>query len=249
MAQAQREYDRDKRLVGDNGKAAVLSQRDLETRVQTLETAKTTLQAAELSQATAELGLSQCNIISPIDGTITIRDISIGDMASVGTRVFQVIDLSAPRVIMNRPQRELSSLRVGQQLTATSDAMPNVVISGEIERISPAVNLETGTVKVTAKLNPTEQLPNGILVRIDLTLDSHPNATMLDKRALINEGDHSYAFVIRGSKAFKIEVFQGFGSELTVEIDERTAIAKGEHVVIVGADKLKDGDSVTIVTE
>jgi RND family efflux transporter MFP subunit len=249
LAQAQREYDRDKRLVGDNGKAAVLSQRDLETRVQTLETAKTTLQAAELSQATAELGLSQCNIISPIDGTITIRDISIGDMASVGTRVFQVIDLSAPRVIMNRPQRELSSLRVGQQLTATSDAMPNVVISGEIERISPAVNLETGTVKVTAKLNPTEQLPNGILVRIDLTLDSHPNATMLDKRALINEGDHSYAFVIRGSKAFKIEVFQGFGSELTVEIDERTAIAKGEHVVIVGADKLKDGDSVTIVTE
>ena len=249
LAQAKREYERDRRLVDNKSGASVLSQRDLETRQHTFETANTTLQAAELSLDTAELSLSQCNIISPIDGTITIRDISIGDMANAGTRVFQVIDLSAPRVIMNRPQRELGSLRVGQRLSATSEAMPGVVITGEIERISPAVNLETGTVKVTAKLQPSVQLPNGILLRIDLILDSHPNATMLDKRALVNEGDHSYAFVIRDEHAFKIEVFQGFSDELTIEIDERTAINKGDSVVIVGADRLKDGDLISVVAE
>jgi hypothetical protein len=104
-------------------------------------------------------------------------------------------------------------------------------------------------VKVTAKLQPSVQLPNGILLRIDLILDSHPNATMLDKRALVNEGDHSYAFVIRDEHAFKIEVFQGFSDELTIEIDERTAINKGDSVVIVGADRLKDGDLISVVAE
>jgi hypothetical protein len=34
-----------------------------------------------------------------------------------------------------------------------------------------------------------------------------------------------------------------------VEIDERTDINKGELVVIVGADRLKDGDLVSVVTE
>jgi RND family efflux transporter MFP subunit len=249
LAQAQREYERDKRLVGENGKTAVLSQRDLETRLQTYETAKTTLQAAELAQQTAELSLSQCNIVSPIDGTITIRDISIGDMAASGTRVFQVIDLSSPRVIMNRPQRELSALRVGQKLTATSDALPGMVINGEIERISPAVDLTTGTIKVTAKLNPEQQIPNGVLVRIDLTLDSHPNATMLDKRALLNEGDKIFAFVVKDGVASKVQVFQGFSSEDKIEIDERTPINVGDLVVVVGADKLKNGDKITIAEE
>jgi membrane fusion protein, multidrug efflux system len=249
LVQAQREYDRDSRLVNTEGGASVLSQRDLETRMQTLETSKTTLQAAEFALDTAELGLKQCDIVSPINGTVTLRDISMGDMASPSARAFQVIDLSAPRVMLNRPQRELRSLRVGQKLSATSEALPGVVINGEIERISPAINLETGTVKVTAKLNPSAQLPNGILVRIDLILDSHANATMLDKRALVNEGDYSYAFVIRDEHAFKVEVFQGFTNELSVEIDERTAINKGEFVVIVGADRLKDGDLVSVVTE
>lgn len=249
LGQAQREYNRDSRLVNAKGGASVLSQRDLETRMQTLETSKTTLQAAEFALDTAELGLKQCDIVSPINGTVTLRDISMGDMASPGARAFQVIDLSAPRVMMNRPQRELRSLRVGQKLSATSDALPGVVINGEIERISPAINLETGTVKVTAKLNPSAQLPNGILVRIYLILDSHANATMLDKRALVNEGEHSYAFVIRDEHAFKVEVFQGFTNELSVEIDERTDINKGELVVIVGADRLKDGDLVSVVTE
>ncbi|MDP6963208.1 MAG: efflux RND transporter periplasmic adaptor subunit, partial [Planctomycetota bacterium] len=213
------------------------------------ETAKTTLQAAELAQQTAELSLSQCNIVSPIDGTITIRDISIGDMAASGTRVFQVIDLSSPRVIMNRPQRELSALRVGQKLTATSDALPGMVINGEIERISPAVDLTTGTIKVTAKLNPEQQIPNGVLVRIDLTLDSHPNATMLDKRALLNEGDKIFAFVVKDGVASKVQVFQGFSSEDKIEIDERTPINVGDLVVVVGADKLKNGDKITIAEE
>ena len=237
LSQAQREYDRDNRLVNTEGGASVLSQRDLETRMQTLETSKTTLQAAEFALDTAELGLKQCDLVSPINGTVTLRDISMGDKASPSARAFQVIDLSAPRVMMNRPQRELRSLRVGQKLSATSEALPGVVINGEIERISPAINLETGTVKVTAKLNPSAQLPNGILVRIDLILDSHANATMLDKRALVNEGDYSYAFVIRDGHAFKVEVFQGFTNELSVEIEERTAINKGELVVIVGAER------------
>jgi multidrug efflux pump subunit AcrA (membrane-fusion protein) len=170
-------------------------------------------------------------------------------MASVGTRVFQVIDLSAPRVIMNRPQRELSSLRIGQTLTATSEALPGLSITGMIERISPAVDLNTGTIKITAKLKSEAQLPNGILVRVDLMLDVHHDATMLDKRSLINEGTRSYAYVIRDDRAYKVEVFQGFSEELTVEIDERTAIAKGDHVVIVGADRLKDGDLISIVSE
>ncbi|MBC8371863.1 MAG: efflux RND transporter periplasmic adaptor subunit [Planctomycetes bacterium] len=249
LKQASREYDRDQRLIGDSKTASVLSQRDLETRLQTLDTAKTTLQAAQLSLKTAHLGLSQCNIVSPIDGTITIRDISIGDMASVGTRVFQVIDLSSPRVIMNRPQRELSSLKVGQELTATSDALPGVIISGRIERISPAVNLDTGTIKVTAQLESTVRLPNGILVRVDLVLDSHNDVAMLDKRALVNEGDNSYAFVIRDNHAFKVEVFKGFDSELRVEIAKGTEIFKGDQVVVVGADRLKDGDLIKIVSE
>ncbi len=250
MEQAQREFERDKSLMESGGATGVLSDRDLETRRQTWEASKTAHQTAKVAYDRALLGLKQCTIQSPIDGTVSARDISLGDMTAPGTRVFQITDLSHPKVILFRPQREITSLRVGQTLTATSDALPGWVIPGHLERIAPTVDLTTGTVKVTAALDPNgKRIPSGILVKVVLTLETHDNALLIPKQALIHEGNQVYCFVVRNSIAKRLEVFPGFENEDSVEAGPGTDLLPTDLVVVVGADRIHDGDAVEIADE
>jgi len=250
MEFALRELERDEQMVKNPGPTVILSDRDLETRRQTWEAAKTAFQTAEVAKQRSELELRQCDLVAPIDGTVSLRDVSMGDMASVGTRVFQITDLSRPKVIMYRPQRELVDLRVGQKLTAKSEALPGVVITGSIERIAPTIDMETGTVKVTAALEPGAQaMPTGILVKLRLVIDCHENALLIPKKALFHEGDFVYCYVVREGKAVRVEVFRGYETDEAVEAAEGTALVAEDLVVIVGADRLGDGDTVEIAAE
>lgn len=250
MELAEREFLRDKQLVDNPGPTVIVSDRDLETRRQTWEAAKTAFQTAEVAKQRSELELRQCDLITPIDGTISLRDVSIGDMASIGTRVFQITDLSHPKVIMYRPQREMMDLHVGQPLTATSEAIPGAKIVGAVERIAPTVDMETGTVKVTAALTPGDlRIPAGILVKLKLVLDRHDDALLVPKKALFHEGDFVYCYVVREGKAVRVEVFGGYETDDEVEAAEGTLLLANDIVVVVGADRLGDGDPVEIAAE
>lgn len=250
MEQAQREFERDQKLVEEEGPTGVLSDRDLETRRQTWDASKTAHETTIVARDRALLELKQCTLRSPIAGTVSVRDISLGDMASVGMRVFEITDLSQPKVILYRPQRELMDLKVGQRLVATSDALPGLEIPGHIERIAPTVDLATGTVKVTAALEPDGlTVPPGILVKLTLVLDAHDDALLLPKEALMHEADAVYCYVVRDGVAHRCDVVQGFANDVAVEAAEGTEIEEGDFVVVVGGDRIGDGDPVEIADE
>ena len=124
-----------------------------------------------------------------------------------------------------------------------------MTITGTIERIAPSINLETGTVKVTALLKPEKTLPSGILVRVLLTLDEHNDAILIDKRAIVYEGEDTYLFVIRDGKAFKEYFKVGYSTETHIEAIRTQTVVVGEEIVIVGADRLKHESLVTITNE
>jgi membrane fusion protein (multidrug efflux system) len=250
MNQAQREFERDKSLMESGGATGVLSDRDLEMRRQTWDASKTAHQTAAVARDKALLDLAKCELISPISGTISVRDISLGDMATVGSRAFEITDQSNPKMVLYRPQRELTDLKVGQRLIATSDAFPGLSVSGFIERIAPTVDLATGTVKVTAALEPDGLLiPIGILAKLVLVLDTHENALLIPKKALVHEGRLVYCYVVRDGKAVRVDVVEGFQNEDMVEAAAGTDLTIDDIVVVVGSDRISEGDPVELADE
>jgi len=251
MQQAQRELERDQKLVEEQGPTGVLADRDLESRRQTFAVAETAHESTLVALKEAKVGLAQCTLTAPISGTVTFRDISLGDMVAVGTRVFQITDLAAPKVILYRPQRELDSLRVGQELSVTAEAMPGKVVSGKIERIAPIVDQDTGMVKVTCALVPEagQVIPTGILVRLNLILEVHENAILVPKKALLFEGEETYCFVVRDNIATRMVLHPGFENDDAVEVSAEDGLKPGDQVVVVGGDKLADGDAIEVAAE
>ncbi len=253
LARAQRDHDRNQRLYAEAqaGGARLISERELETSQQALETARAAAAAAQVALERARHELEHCTLRSPIAGVVAERDLSLGDMATIGQRAFQIVDLDHPKVVLYRPQRELPLLRVGQELVATSEALPGCRIPGRIERISPVIDPDTGTFEVTAALEPPAErtLPVGLLVEVDLVLERHEDALLVPKEALVHDGDEVAVFVVRDGRAHRVVLRPGFEDAEHIEALPGTDLREGELVVVIGTDRLHDGDPVEVAGE
>lgn len=256
MVQTERDYLRNQRLWDEGGTGGrLVAEQVLENSRQLWDAAKTAHESALVALDRAKWDERRCVLRAPIDGTVTARDISVGDMATAVNqqsirRAFEITDLSQPKVVFFRPQRELSLLREGQELTATSEALPGVKILGRIERVSPVVDATTGTVKVVAALEPEgRMIPVGVLMRLVLVLERHENALLVPREALLYEGAGTAVFVIRDGVARKILLTAGFEDARNLEVLPESGLSEGELLVVVGADRLADGDRVEIAPE
>ena len=250
VEKAKKDYQRNLKLSEKEGRASLLSERDLEASHQTLLTALTAVESAQVGADRATLELSHCTLRAPISGTITSREISAGDMTTTGMRAFEIVDLSKPRLVFYRPQRELSSLTANQEIIGHSEALPGSTLKGNIERIAPVIDTTSGTIKVTALLNDQwAGLPTGILVRLRVILETHKDAILIPKKAILNDTNGSAFFVIMpDNKVKKVPLISGFENANYIEATE-TNLQGNEKVVVVGIDRIKDGDVVKIAED
>lgn len=249
LLRAERDHERNTKLAAEQGlTTGILSERDLEASLQAVVTARTAHETATLAKSRAFLDVERSTIVSPIAGTISSREVSVGNTVGPSARLFEITDLSRPVAIFYRPQRELAALSVGQPLTVLSEALPAAALDGRIERIAPTIDPTSGTVKVTARIEPPEdvRIPTGILVQVDLLLDRHEQALLLPKRGLLYDGDRPYCFVVRGTTAIRVPLEIGYETEQEIEILPQDELVEGEEVVVLGADRLHDGIEVRL---
>lgn len=77
--------------------------------------------AIELQIAQIEDRMSKCRIVSPIGGTVLAKYAEAGELAAVGRPLMKVADLGQVYLRAYFTSEQLSSLRLGQQVTVTAD--------------------------------------------------------------------------------------------------------------------------------
>jgi RND family efflux transporter MFP subunit len=212
--------------------------------------AEDALHALEL----AELELSRTVIRAPIAGIVVIRHLDVGSTVSDGTAVYDLADLQPLYADVNIPERHVTRLQPGQDVLLTADAT-GTAARAVIERIAPAVDPATGTVKVTVAVEGDSGLRPGAFIRVDIVTDTHVDALVVARSALVAEGRrwHLYRLSEDGATVEQIEVELGFENSDRVEIAGVTTteitIEPGDRVVVVGAPALSDGATVRVMEE
>ena len=185
LARAQAELER---VNGLHGKGAV-SDRELQEAKYAERSAVVALKEARGTQG-------HTRIVSPIDGTVSIRELQYGEVAG-GQRAFQVVDLSRLRVVIKLPERDLVRLKVGQEASLVSLYDEDTRVPGHVTRISPTVDAQTGTVRVTVSLDdPGQVLRPGQFVSVRIEVDRHDDVLVLPRRAVFYEEGDPTVFVV-----------------------------------------------------
>ena len=216
-----------------------VARNDYDQAAHTYDTARVTFEQARDSHAARELK-------SPIRGTVSSRQIRYGEALTPGRLAFQVVDLQRLRVEVNLPEKDLSRLRIGQTARIRSEVLEGIDAPGRLERISPVVDPATGTVKVTVAIDRGDTpLRPGMFVNVDLVVDTHEQALLLPKRAVVYDEGEPLAFVVQGESAARTPLELGFSDRDRVEV--LSGVALGDRVVVVGQSLLRDGAEVRVV--
>jgi membrane fusion protein (multidrug efflux system) len=195
----------------------------------------------------AELDLNYTSIRTPISGIVAERLVKVGNMILPNQATFRVTGLNPLIAVLHVPERQLGRLRVGQNTLLHVDALGDQQFPGRIKRVSPIVDPETGTVKITVEVNDTSrQLRPGMFARLKIIYDIHSNVVMAPKDAIIAEDRESAVFVVRDSVAYRQYIEVGYANSTHVEV--MGGLQPGDTVVTTGKGSLKDSTRVEIVT-
>ena len=194
----------------------------------------------------AKLDLEFTTVRAPIDGTISRRDVKVGNMVQQNEVTYHITDFDPLLAVMHVPERELRLLQPGQKALVLVDALPGTQFEGFIKRISPVIDPTTGTFKVTIEVrDQSRRLKPGMFGRVLVTHDTHENTLLVPKSAVVREDDEASIFVVRDSVAYRTPVVVGYENAQAIEVV--SGIAEGDQVVVTGQGGLRDSSKVEVV--
>jgi len=142
--------------------------------------------------------LEKMTVRAPISGLVTKRNVQVGQLVASGAALFQLVDPASYILVINPPEKELGRLAVGQVAKVTVDALGDAEFDARVRRINPGVDSATGTVKVLLEFDEgtRRELRESAFARVRLVLDTHENALLVPKDALIEENARRYLFTV-----------------------------------------------------
>ncbi len=201
---------------------------------------------AESDYEEAEYNLNKTKIVSPFDGRITQRHIKLGQNIKPSDRLFTVANFDPLIAHIYLPEKDALLLRVGQQVEVSVTWESEKKYPGYIERISPIVDSQTGTVKITIYArNLPDSIKPGSFVAVNIIKEIHENALLIPKRAIIKDLQEDFVYIVDENLAKRVKVQLGFEDNGYVEI--LSGLSQEQKVISVGQGGLKDGSKVKII--
>ncbi len=244
------------KLVDDAKVALVQAQSQLQTSQQHLTSLQTVGESAQLQSAKAQreaakahyesaaAQLGYAEVRSPIGGIVSDRPLNVGEMASAGSALVSIVDISRVVARMNVPVQSAVALRVGKAATITG---AGITANGKVTVVSPVVDPNATTIQIWVEAaNPKELLKPGITVEVSIEASDIPNATVVPAAALLNAEEGGEKVLVVGGdnlvQSRKVEV--GVRAGELVQIS--SGVKAGEQVVTSGGLGLDDKAKVEI---
>ncbi|MCX7745926.1 MAG: efflux RND transporter periplasmic adaptor subunit [Clostridia bacterium] len=131
-----------------------------------LKQAEADLEQSKFALDQAKLILSKYQIKSPVDGTLIMKNVNMGDLVGTGTSVGTVTDLNDLSVKFYIPQKHLKLVSLNQELYLTTSALPDKTIKGKITYIASKEEF-------TPKNTETEEAKENTVYKLKVKILDH----------------------------------------------------------------------------
>lgn len=169
-----------------------------------------------------------------VGGTVIDRKVARGLYVSAGEALFSIADLSQVWVKADVYESQLPSVRAGQRVEITTDALPGKIIRGDVQLVEPTANPDTRTVPVHVHVaNPGMRLRPGMFVRARFEIPSGGDTVVVPRSAVLDTGTRKLVFLAREGGSFEArEIEVGAGTDEFLPV--LRGLSAGEKVVTNG---------------
>ena len=158
-----------------------------EELTESIQSASETLRGAELSMQNMQDTMDNYTITSPISGTIIEKNAKVGDALSTGSDLCTIYDLSYLEMTIKVDELQVSSLKVGQSVQVTADAVKDKTYEGLVTRVSMKGDTSGGTTTypVTVRIDETTGLRPGMNANAEIVVAQAKNALTVPNAAIV----------------------------------------------------------------
>jgi len=256
LAQAQMDLKRYQGLVAQNS----IARQQAEDQVFIVQQYEGSVKLDQAQVDAQALNIAYCHIVSPVTGRIGLRLVDPGNyvQTSSSSSIAVVTQLQPITVIFTVPEDNLPDImpqyNAGTALQVTAYDRSNVkqLATGKVSAVDSQIDTTTGTVKIRAQFDnsdgalfPNQFVNAQLLVRTLTNVVTVP--TVAIQRGAPNGQQSSYVYVVNADNTVSVRpitIGPTDGSMTAVN----TGLAAGDHVVIDGADRLREGLHVNVST-
>jgi len=228
--------------VATNTAIVQLSGTDLSKQVQS---AADSLLNAQLSMSDTEKQMENYTITSPISGTVIQKNVKAGDTVGTDTTASETLctiyDLSYLEMTLNVDELEILSIKEGQTVTITADAISDRTFTGVVTSVSAAGTTTGGTTTypVTIRIDDTGDLLPGMNATAEIEVSSAENALTIPNGAVVRG---NYVLVTKDSPSAVNAVQDMTAPDGYVYVKITTGTSDNDSIEVTGG--LQEGDTI-----
>ncbi|MGE5646418.1 MAG: efflux RND transporter periplasmic adaptor subunit [Acidobacteriota bacterium] len=215
--------------------------------------ARSAVEGARTAAAQAELSLKDTSLRAPFTGWLTARNVERGSLVGNASVGFSMIDTRVVKAVFAVPDRSLKSLRLGQRLAVTLEALDNAV-QGVVTAISPQADPRTHVFSVEVTLpNASGQIRPGMVGSLALGASSSPVPRLVvPLSAVVRDPANPSGFAVfllseRGGKTYATARPITPGNPVGNSMEITGGVSAGERIVALGGELLRDGQQVRVI--
>lgn len=207
-------------LDNSNQELAYLSaKRELE--LARLDSAPNVVKEKELAMKLAKADLDATVLTAPFDGVVASVYIEEGEMVNTSTKVIRLIDPSRFYVEVNVDEVDVRYVKLGQPVTITLDAYPDLVLTGKVVEIGivPSSQGEIVLFPVKVELDSADpRVRSGMSAEAEIVVDKAEGALVVPLDAVIENNGRSLVTVVTPDGPRPTPVATGISDGMYVQI-------------------------------
>lgn len=220
---------------------------------------------AEAELEAAQLNLDYCTIRSPIDGRISRNLVDIGNLVGRDgpTLLAEIVRVAPCFVSVDVSESDVLNIRRNRERAGQTNVEPGQVapgewrpcelalagqdefkFSGRIDYVAPALDTTTGTLRVRARFeNTDESLIPGLFARARFPM-STVKATLVPDAALLSDQQGRFALVVDDADEVQVRRVDIGGLEGQMRV-VNSGLTTADRVVTLGVLKARPGSKVS----
>ena len=241
---ARRELERAQKLLA----AGAIAERDMEQARRSSIAASAALADARARLSAAQKQVGNTVVTSPINGVVSERAVSAGDVVQPGAEMYTVVDPRSMRLEGAVPAEQLNQVRLGAPVTFTVNGYPGRTFTGRVTRINPTADPATRQVRILISIPNAEGRLVGGLFATGRVASQSRTGMLVPANAIDSRSATPSVFRIKGGKVERVTVQIGLRDESSERVEIASGVAAGDTLLLGAAQGITPGTPVTVST-
>ncbi|MEH6305114.1 efflux RND transporter periplasmic adaptor subunit [Olivibacter sp. CPCC 100613] len=199
---------------------------------------------AENKVQQAKRRLADAYIKAPISGIVNKRKIEVGTYVSPGTQLFDIVDVSRLKLLVNANESQVVNVKAGDQVSITTTVFPDKKFNGRISFIAPkADNTLNYPIEIQVENSSSQLLKAGMYATAIFDLPEQQPTIVIPRGAFVGSVSSNEIFVLQNGNMARLRKVTA-GRILGEQVEIIDGLKEGETVITSGQINLVDGTEV-----